>query len=179
MAEGLKEAGSGLSGRAKMALPPDDSLWYARRNGTVRGPFTEEYLARYILLGRIRLNDELSLDRVNWRPTREYPGLFPRELAQPACREDYRQLATARRSVDERTSQRRAALPASARPARAERRVSAERRSADAIGNDPPTSDFPDFPHGLKAGPRQPLRAVMLAMLLMTLALAYFGLSSG
>jgi len=159
-----------------MALPPDESLWYARRSGTVRGPFTEEYLARYILLGRIRLYDELSLDRVSWRPAREYPGLFPRELVQPSGREEYRQLAMARMSVDERTGQRRAAHSTSARPARTERRVSADRRGADVFGNDPRTSDFP---HGLNSGPHQPLRTVMLAMLLMTLVFAYLGLSGG
>ena len=86
-----------------MGFSDHDSQWYARRNGTVRGPFTDERIARYILLGRIRLNDELSLDRVRWQPAREYPELFPKELLQLSSWEDYQKLVVARMKVDERS----------------------------------------------------------------------------
>jgi hypothetical protein len=39
--------------------------WYTRREGIVRGPFEPGHITRYILLGRIRLDDELS--HVQWR----------------------------------------------------------------------------------------------------------------
>ena len=81
--------------------------WYARRNGTVRGPFTDENITRYILLGRIRLKDELSQDRIRWRSVGDYPGLFPEELLQLSSWEDYQTLVVARMKVDERLEERR------------------------------------------------------------------------
>ena len=105
-----------------MALSDHGSQWYARRNGTVRGPFTDEHIARYILLGRIRLIDELSLDRVRWRPARDCPELFPEELLQLSSWEDYQKLVVARMKIDERSSQRRETRDNKPRPVRDERR---------------------------------------------------------
>ena len=34
--------------------------WFTRREGVIRGPFPAGEITRYILLGRIRLDDELS-----------------------------------------------------------------------------------------------------------------------
>jgi hypothetical protein len=82
-------------------------LWYARRSGIIRGPFPQEYVTRYILLGRIRLNDELSRTGNNWRPVTEFPELFPEELHGLSNRDNYEKLVMARIRYDERISERR------------------------------------------------------------------------
>ena len=81
--------------------------WYARRDGAVRGPFLDEYVGRYILLGRIRLNDELSQDRKTWQPVTNFPDLFPEELSGLSSWDDYHKIVMARIKYDERVSDRR------------------------------------------------------------------------
>jgi len=164
-----------------MTIADHDSQWFARRNGTVRGPFTGERIERYILLGRIRLNDELSMDRVRWQPARNYPELFPKELLQLSSWEDYQKLVVARIKVDERTTRRRQLREKNPQPAREERRKQPDRRQND--------SDAGFFKYHLMAdrslnpgdpGSRQgqSLRTFLLASLLLTLVLAYFSIST-
>jgi hypothetical protein len=164
-----------------MALPDHGIQWYARRNGTVRGPFTDEHIARYILLGRIRLNDELSRDRVGWRPAWDYPELFPKELLQLSSWEDYQKLVVARMKVDERLSQRRGKREKNPQPAREERRKLSDRRHNDSDAEFFKyhlMDDLPRNPHGPNNRQIQPLRAFLLATLLVTLVIAYFSIST-
>ena len=164
-----------------MKIPDHDSQWYARRNGTVRGPFTDECIARYILLGRIRLNDELSPDRVRWQTARDYPELFPKELLQLSSWEDYQKLVVARMKVDERTGQRRQMREKNPQPAREERRKQPDRRQ-----NDSDAEFFKyHFMDDISLNPQRPdsrqgqsLRTFLLATLLLTLVLAYFSIST-
>ena len=155
--------------------------WYARRNGTVRGPFTDELIARYILLGRIRLNDELSPDRISWRPARDCPELFPEELLKLSSWEDYQKLLVARMKVDERSSQRRVARHDNPRPAGEERRVSGDRRGST---NEAECLEYhlmnakPRHPHETNIRQGQPLRMLLLATLLVMLVFAYFSTST-
>jgi len=82
-------------------------LWYARKDGRIRGPFPAGQIAREILLGRIRENDDLSTDRERWRPLRVLPQLVP-EVMQHADTEEGRQrLLLARLRLDERLHDRR------------------------------------------------------------------------
>lgn len=81
--------------------------WYVRRDGAVRGPFLDKYVGRYILLGRIRLNDELSQDTKSWQPVMNFPQLFPEELSGFSSWDDYHKLLLARIKYDERVSDRR------------------------------------------------------------------------
>lgn len=158
----------------------DDSRWFARRSGIVRGPFTDEYLARYILLGRIRLDDELSLDRVRWRAARDYPRLFPPEPLQASGRDDHQRLMAARMAIDERRAQRRMTQPGASRSAGEERRLSPERReraNGEDVLNYSRMHDLMHHPHRVNNTTWQPLLTVLLAMLLMTLVFAYFGMS--
>ena len=55
-------------------------LWYTRRDKEIRGPFPPGLITRYILLGRIREDDELSTDQIAWQPVSENPELIPEEL---------------------------------------------------------------------------------------------------
>jgi len=82
-------------------------LWYARKDGRIRGPLPAGQVAREILLGRIRENDDLSTDRERWRPLRVLPQLVP-EVMQHADTEEGRQrLLLARLRLDERLHDRR------------------------------------------------------------------------
>ncbi len=78
-------------------------IWHARRDGHVRGPFTSDELRRYLLLGRIRLEDELSRDGVEWRPVSALPHVIPEEMRDVRTAADRRRLNWARAQVDERS----------------------------------------------------------------------------
>jgi hypothetical protein len=164
-----------------MSIPDHETRWYARRNGTVRGPFTDERIARYILLGRIRLNDELSPDRVSWQPARDYPELFPVELLQLSSWDDYQKLVVARMKADERTGQRRQMREQNPRPAREERRKLSDRRQNDVDAEFFKYHLMDDMsldPQGPNSRQSQSLRTFLLATLLLTLVLAYFSIST-
>jgi len=149
--------------------------WYARRDGAVRGPFLDEYVGRYILLGRIRLNDELSQDRKLWQPVTNFPELFPEELSGLSSWDDYHKLVMARIKYDERVSDQR--RNHSTLPSGADRRKLPDRRRAG--------SNVEFFRclllHKISASrhsnadyKRQSLRVFLLAALLACLVVAYF-----
>jgi hypothetical protein len=81
--------------------------WYTRRGGVIRGPFSAENITRYILLGRICLDDELSQDRITWTMASRFSEFLSPELASLSSWEDYQQLVVARMQADERKAERR------------------------------------------------------------------------
>lgn len=107
--------------------------WYARRDGVVRGPFTASDVTRYILLGRISLDDDVSEDRITWQNVKSVAAMLPPELRQLSSWEDYQRLIIARMQADERKSNRRdAAAVADEMPA-SERRAADDRRSEEGV----------------------------------------------
>lgn len=105
--------------------------WYTRRNGIERGPYPEQQVSRYILLGRIRDGDELRPEDGDWSPLSTFPELIPDLMKQPATEENLRRLERARLREDERRPRDRRAdegeVPADIR----ERRSGVERRSPE------------------------------------------------
>ncbi|MCA1804670.1 MAG: hypothetical protein LC646_04865 [Xanthomonadaceae bacterium] len=79
-----------------------DKLWFTRRDGVVRGPFPAAWIRRYILLGRIRMTDELRLGAGDWRPAFRCDELIPEVLRQPLSEDNLARLRQARRVADER-----------------------------------------------------------------------------
>ena len=83
-------------------------LWYTRRGDEVRGPFPAGQITRFILLGRIRESDELSVDQQTWQSVSDVPVLLPEEmkadLDDPAAQE---RLMIARMREDERAARDR------------------------------------------------------------------------
>jgi hypothetical protein len=159
----------------------DNSLWYAMRDGRVRGPFNADYITRYILLGRIRLNDRISQDRLRWYPVTDFPELLPEELSGLSSWDDYQQLVVARISVDERIAVRRK-RQVPVETLQQERRRLPDRRRID--------GDVEFFRYHLmdrvsgssgSLGNRESpvLRVFLLATLLATLVVAYFSISTG
>jgi hypothetical protein len=98
-------------------------LWYTRRGSEVRGPFPQGLISRYLLIGRIALEDEVSSDQIRWLPVRDVPELVPEEMKgdpnDPAVQE---RLRIARRREDERAAGDRRSR---------EGRAADERRRAD------------------------------------------------
>jgi hypothetical protein len=161
-----------------MTGSPEHTRWYARRNGTVRGPFADEYVSRYILLGRIRLNDELSRDGSSWQPVTDFTHLLPEELSRLESWDDYHKLVMARIKYDERVSERRQSRTAKI-PGR-ERRTGKVRRSVDN------NTEFfryllinisSDVRNRENDNSRQSFRVFLLMALLISLVVAYFSLS--
>jgi len=93
-------------------MSPSDNkprqLWYTRRGEVVQGPFPAGQITRYIILGRVLLTDEVSVDQKVWVPLNQVPEMIP-ELLQsdtgdPALRQ---RLEAAKRWEDERGRDRR------------------------------------------------------------------------
>ncbi len=77
-------------------------LCYTRKEGQVKGPFPAGLVRRYLLLGRLRAEDEVSVDGSEWFPIRTRPQLIPEELLHLDTPEGRERLARARRREDER-----------------------------------------------------------------------------
>lgn len=77
--------------------------WYTRRGGKVTGPYPAGLVSRYILLGRLSENDEVSTDNETWAPVSSYPELIPQVMrADPTDEIAQERLKAARRWADER-----------------------------------------------------------------------------
>lgn len=141
--------------------------WYARRDGVIRGPFSAADVSRYILLGRIRLDDDVSRDRQGWQSVKTIADLLPPELQQMSSWEDYQKLVMARMQADERRHDRRAAAPADDSRRAAERRAGSDRRSEEA------GLSLARYFFAASESIRQPrVRSFRLGTLLLTVALA-------
>ena len=94
-------------------------LWYTRRASAgddsdmpaeIKGPFPSGLVSRYILLGRVLLTDEVSVDCKIWRPAKEVAELIPEIMvggaSDPVAQE---RLNAARRWADERLARDRRA----------------------------------------------------------------------
>lgn len=76
--------------------------WYVRKNGRVQGPFPNQLISSYLILGRIDLECEISHDQVNWAPVRSFRALVPDVVLNADTPEGARALMLARVREDER-----------------------------------------------------------------------------
>lgn len=88
---------------------PDSSTWYTRRAGQTKGPFPTGMVRRFVLLGRVRVEDEVSADGREWWSVGAVDALIPKPMRRLETEEDYERLRLARLHADERTRERRAA----------------------------------------------------------------------
>lgn len=82
--------------------------WFIQRSGKVEGPFPSGLVSRYVLLGRLQMDDKVSLDGLEWQLVKDVPSLIPDIL--DADKDDPMQqerLMAARRWADERLSRDR------------------------------------------------------------------------
>jgi hypothetical protein len=169
MADGL-----GASHDVSRNMPPEQQpCWYMRRQGIVRGPLSAQHVTRYILLGRIRLLDELSIDRKTWRCVNSFTELLPAELSDLSNWDNYQQLVVARMLVDERKRERRVAQADIADFSVPERRNAPDRRH-NADGEFVTRHLFvKDFSYLANSAQSRRLRTLLLALLLATLLYAW------
>lgn len=80
--------------------------WYLRQGGKVTGPFPAGLVSRYILLGRIKFDDEVSQDREQWQAVKKVHTLIPDVVMavakNPGDEQAREHLIAARRWGDER-----------------------------------------------------------------------------
>lgn len=89
--------------RIAMGSAKQHHLWYVRRNRDVRGPFPTAVISQFLLLGRLKKSDEVSLDRQEWlqidNVVELQPEVMKADLTNP---ENQINLEAARRGADER-----------------------------------------------------------------------------
>lgn len=100
-------------------------MWFVRRDNAVKGPFLSAQITRSILLGRLRPDDELSLDEENWRAVAKHRELYPDVMQESPPNEA--KLELARIQADERVQNQRRKKQAMAN----ERRRAKERRGVE------------------------------------------------
>ena len=89
----------------------EHELWFTRMDGAVQGPHPSGLISRFLLLGRLTLDDDISLDGENWQPVRAFPRLIPEELHHGDTPEARERLLQARLREDERLRERRGSGP--------------------------------------------------------------------
>ncbi len=114
-----------------MSSPDYQLQWYTRRSGVVRGPFSAEEISRHLILGRIRMDDEISQDRDRWQAAEHYGDLLPEELQNLNTWDDYQQFVIARMQVDERKGERRCQNCKNRNKCHPDRRSNTDRRSRE------------------------------------------------
>ncbi len=107
---------------AEQPSKPQLQLWYVRRGATVRGPFRVAVIKRYLVLGRVRVDDELSNDRKSWVAAADCPpfssdGIAPVALGRADEERDTQDSRAEPQDVTARR-QRRERVLASLRPDR-------------------------------------------------------------
>ncbi len=141
----------------------------------MRGPFTAENISRYILLGRIDLDDELSQDRETWIVAGHLDSLLPAELKSQSSWDDYQKLVTAHMQADERKADRRTGKRKHYLYRHAEKRVMGDRRSH--VDNTLLCQHLLDNP--VSSDERRPVSqykrpALLFVVLLVTMMFAWF-----
>lgn len=79
-------------------------LWYVRRKEKIQGPFPCGTVRRFVLLGRVELSDQVSLDKKTWKPVSTVPDVVPPEVRKAMQDGNLEEvLVVARLREDERT----------------------------------------------------------------------------
>lgn len=79
--------------------------WYYRHDGHVSGPFPQQAIERYLILGRLSTDDEVKTDDSSWIRIGECPAFSA--VCELLRGDDAEKLAAARRFADERNRFRR------------------------------------------------------------------------
>ncbi len=74
--------------------------WFIRQQDQISGPFIAAQISRYLLLGRIKPEDEISQDKEHWLPVSSQRDLYPDVLRTRLVNKDA--LLLARIQADER-----------------------------------------------------------------------------
>lgn len=78
--------------------------WYIKQENSIHGPFPNQLIGRYLILGRITLDTPVSQDKQNWSAVSNYPAMVPDVVKEAGSAEGDRSLMLARIREDERSS---------------------------------------------------------------------------
>ncbi len=78
--------------------------WYIRQGEQTLGPYSEQQIRRYLILGRVDLDAMVSRDKLNWSELKATPALVPAVVSEAGTPEGDRALMLARIREDERSS---------------------------------------------------------------------------
>ena len=78
--------------------------WYVRHGEHIQGPFPNQLISRYLILGRLTLETEVSQDQEHWAAVKEYAALVPEVVLNASTPEGHKALMLARIHEDERSS---------------------------------------------------------------------------
>ncbi len=78
--------------------------WYIKLGNSVRGPFPNKLIGRYLVLGRITEDMLVSQDKVHWSAIKNYPAMVPEVVKEAGTPHGDRALMLARIREDERSS---------------------------------------------------------------------------
>ncbi len=148
--------------------------WYTRRGTVVQGPFPAGLIRRYVILGRIRVGDELSRDLATWTPLEDLPELIP-DFVQDAHDDPrmQRRLIAAKRWEDERRYEERRT---DSNELQEERRREEDRRRAESNElplRRPAANDGDSIVHGIHPGHRRGVITALVAFLVMTVVVMF------
>ncbi len=90
-----------MSRRTEDDHPQQRTLWYTRRGVSIRGPFPEELVRRYVLLGRLGEDDEVSRDCTFWEPLSAHPELIPELVIEARTSDEARERLMATRLLED------------------------------------------------------------------------------
>ena len=78
--------------------------WYVKKGDKVLGPFPNQLIGSYLILGRMSLDTEVSRDQDHWAPVSDYKALVPEVVLNAHTKSGAKALKLARIREDERTS---------------------------------------------------------------------------
>lgn len=88
---------------AELEQDKKQKLWYIRRSDKIKGPFPSGTLRRFILLGRVKLTDQISLDKKRWQGVMEVSEVVPSEVRKAAAEGHLEDVLPVKLGEDERT----------------------------------------------------------------------------
>ncbi len=87
---------------AEQAKENKQKLWFVRRADSVKGPFPSGTVRRFMLLGRVKPSDQVSLDRKSWQGVMDVPEVVPPEIRKAAAEGNLYEVLPSRLVEDER-----------------------------------------------------------------------------
>lgn len=83
------------------------NLWYIRRNDQVTGPYPAGGVRRFVLLGRVTMEDQVSRDGQHWQAVSRVPEVVPPEVRKALEEGVMEPLVASRLREDERNGRER------------------------------------------------------------------------
>ena len=66
--------------------------WYVKNGNAIQGPFPNQLITGYLVLGRIELDTEISQDQEHWAPVSNYKALVPEDVLNAHTTEGAKEL---------------------------------------------------------------------------------------